>query len=71
MIQYHCKVMPLIPVPPNAFRPAPKVQSAVVRLTPHDSIPLPAENLKLFAQVVNISFQQRRKNFKKFPDRIR
>lgn len=64
MIQYHCKVMPLIPVPPNAFRPAPKVQSAVVRLTPHDSIPLPAENLKLFTQVVNISFQQRRKTLK-------
>ena len=64
MIQYHCKVMPLIPVPPSAFRPAPKVQSAVVRLTPHNSIPRPAENLKLFAQVVNSCFQQRRKTLK-------
>ena len=64
MIQYHCKVMPLIPVPPSAFRPAPKVQSAVVRLTPHSSISRPAENLKLFAQVVNSCFQQRRKTLK-------
>ena len=36
MIQYHCRVMPLIPVPPSSFNPAPKVQSAVVRLTPYD-----------------------------------
>ena len=34
MIQYHCRVTPLIPVPPSSFNPAPKVQSAVVRLTP-------------------------------------
>jgi len=64
MIQYHCNVMPLIPVPPSAFRPAPKVQSAVVRLTPHNSIPHRADNLKLFSQVVNASFQQRRKTLK-------
>ena len=64
MIQYHCRVMPLIPVPPSSFRPAPKVQSAVVRLTPHSSITLPADNLKLLSQVVNLSFQQRRKTLK-------
>lgn len=64
MIQYHCRVMPLIPVPPSAFRPAPKVQSAVVRLTPHTHISKSAENLKIFAKVVNISFQQRRKTLK-------
>lgn len=64
MIQYHCSVMPLIPVPPSAFRPAPKVQSAVVRLTPHNSIPHPTDNLKLFSQVVNACFQQRRKTLK-------
>ena len=64
MIQYHCRVMPLIPVPPSAFRPAPKVQSAVVRLTPHTHISKPADNLNLFSKVVNISFQQRRKTLK-------
>ena len=64
MTQYHCRVMPLIPVPPSSFRPAPKVQSAVVRLTPHRAISLPAENLNLFSQVVNLSFQQRRKTLK-------
>lgn len=61
MIQYHCRVMPMIPVPPSSFRPPPKVQSAVVRLTPHSAITLPAENLKLLSQVVNLGFQQRRK----------
>lgn len=64
MIQYHCRVIPLIPVPPSAFRPAPKVQSAVVRLTPHKEIPYSAKNPDLFAKVVNICFQQRRKTLK-------
>ena len=34
MIQYHFAVELLIEVPPTAFRPAPKVDSAVVRLLP-------------------------------------
>jgi len=64
MIQYHCRVMPLIPVPPTSFRPAPKVQSAVVRLTPHIELPYPADDHNLLRQVVNLSFQQRRKTLK-------
>ncbi|HEY6131399.1 MAG TPA: 16S rRNA (adenine(1518)-N(6)/adenine(1519)-N(6))-dimethyltransferase RsmA, partial [Halioglobus sp.] len=34
MTQFHCRVEHLLDVPPHAFRPPPKVQSAVVRLTP-------------------------------------
>jgi len=64
MIQYHCRVRPLIPVPPQAFDPAPKVQSAVVRLTPHAKIDCPTENLELFSKLVAICFQQRRKVLK-------
>ena len=64
MIQYHCQVMPIIPVPPESFRPAPKVQSAVVRLKPHRQKPFVAENEILFGQVVNLSFQQRRKTLR-------
>jgi len=37
MLQLRCTVEPLLKVPPGAFRPAPKVDSAVVRL-----VPLPA-----------------------------
>ena len=61
MIQYHCRVMPLIPVPPESFRPAPKVQSAVVRLKPHIEMPFKANNEKLLSQLVRQSFQMRRK----------
>lgn len=34
MAQYFCQVMPVLEVPPTAFKPAPKVDSAVVRLVP-------------------------------------
>jgi 16S rRNA (adenine1518-N6/adenine1519-N6)-dimethyltransferase len=64
MIQYHCRVMPLIPVPPTSFNPPPKVQSAVVRLTPYSELPYKADNLKLLSQIVSLCFQQRRKTLK-------
>ena len=60
MVQYHCRVMPLIPVPPESFRPAPNVQSAIVRIKPHRSKPCVAENEELLSQLVSHSFQQRR-----------
>ncbi|MGB2260872.1 MAG: ribosomal RNA small subunit methyltransferase A, partial [Porticoccaceae bacterium] len=64
MVQYHCRVMPLIPVPPESFRPAPKVQSAIVRLKPHRQKPCVAENEELLSQLVSHSFQQRRKTLR-------
>lgn len=64
MVQYHCRVMPLIPVPPEAFRPAPKVQSAIVRLKPHSEKPCIAEDEALLSQLVSHSFQQRRKTLR-------
>ena len=64
MIQYYCRVMPLIPVPPSSFKPAPKVQSAVVRLTPYDEPPHKAENPELLSKIVSLCFQQRRKTLK-------
>jgi len=64
MIQYHCRVMPLIPVPPESFRPAPKVQSAVVRLKPHKTMSCVAEDETLLSQIVSLCFQQRRKTLR-------
>jgi len=64
MIQYHCRVKPLIPVPPESFRPAPKVQSAVVRLKPHKTMPCVAEDETLLSQIVSLCFQQRRKTLR-------
>ena len=43
MAQYYCNVIPVLEVPPESFTPAPKVESAVVRLVPHEVIPYPAQ----------------------------
>jgi len=64
MIQYYCRVSPLIPVPPESFRPAPKVQSAVVRLKPHKTLPAVCHNEILLSQIVSQCFQQRRKTLR-------
>lgn len=64
MMQYHCQVRPLMTVPPQAFRPAPKVTSAVVQLIPHPSPPWIASDTDLFHRLVNICFQQRRKTLR-------
>ncbi|HSX62094.1 MAG TPA: 16S rRNA (adenine(1518)-N(6)/adenine(1519)-N(6))-dimethyltransferase RsmA [Tahibacter sp.] len=61
MLQLYCRVEPLLKVPPGAFNPPPKVDSAVVRLTPlprerrHDADPA------LVERVVRHAFGQRRK----------
>ncbi|CAH0532565.1 Ribosomal RNA small subunit methyltransferase A [Vibrio stylophorae] len=72
MAQYYCKVTPVLEVPPTAFKPAPKVDSAVVRLTPHAELPHPATNLKWLDRVCREGFGQRRKTvrncFKKLMD---
>lgn len=50
----------VLTLPPGAFRPPPKVQSAVVRLTFKPSI-LPAESAATFERMVRTMFMQRRK----------
>lgn len=64
MVQYHCRVQGLFPVPPQCFRPAPKVESAIVRLVPHASPPQPAQDEQLLERLVNVVFQQRRKTLR-------
>lgn len=63
MVQYHCHVEPLFVVPPSAFRPEPKVESAIVRLRPR-SRTTPVADPTFFAQMVNTCFQQRRKTLR-------
>ena len=63
MVQYHCHVEPLFAVPATAFKPAPKVESAIVRLRPRQRSTT-ALDPGLFATVVNLSFQQRRKTIR-------
>lgn len=64
MTQFHAKVIPMLIVPPSAFRPAPKVMSAVVRLQPND---LTDEDRALVPYLNNITttaFSARRKNIR-------
>jgi 16S rRNA (adenine1518-N6/adenine1519-N6)-dimethyltransferase len=61
MIQYYCHNDYLFFVPPTAFSPPPKVDSAVVRLTPYRELPHPAMDIHLFRQLVAQAFTQRRK----------
>ncbi len=61
MLQYHCRVRSLFTVAPGAFVPAPKVHSALVRLTPHDELPARARSYEVFSRIVSSAFAQRRK----------
>jgi len=61
MLQLRCAVEPLLKVPPGAFRPPPKVDSAVVRLTPLPARELPDVDFAIVANVVRAAFGQRRK----------
>jgi 16S rRNA (adenine1518-N6/adenine1519-N6)-dimethyltransferase len=64
MVQYYCAVEDLFAVPPTSFDPAPKVDSAIVRLTPHAQLPHVANNIKSLETLVNVAFQQRRKTLR-------
>lgn len=65
MTQYLCKVQPLFEVGSGAFRPAPKVDSAIVRLVPHKTLPHPAKDLATLQAVVRTAFNARRKTLRK------
>ncbi|PCJ93875.1 MAG: 16S rRNA (adenine(1518)-N(6)/adenine(1519)-N(6))-dimethyltransferase [Porticoccaceae bacterium] len=64
MVQYYCKVHPLFLVPPTAFRPAPKVESAIVQLRPYTKPPHVAKSLSTLSKLVRTCFQQRRKTIR-------
>ncbi len=64
MLQAYCEVTPLFVVPPGAFRPPPKVDSAVVRLVPRDPDSIGVQAPKRFTEVVRAAFGQRRKTLR-------
>lgn len=64
MAQYYCQVMPVLEVPPSAFKPAPKVDSAVVRLVPYNQLPYPAKDVYWLNRVTTQAFNQRRKTLR-------
>ncbi|MEM7210229.1 MAG: 16S rRNA (adenine(1518)-N(6)/adenine(1519)-N(6))-dimethyltransferase RsmA [Pseudomonadota bacterium] len=64
MMQYQCEVDWLFDVPPQAFTPPPKVDSAVVRLVPRRTPPADVGDLQAFERLVHQAFSQRRKTLR-------
>lgn len=64
MLQSRCQIEPLFDVGPGAFRPQPKVDSAVVRLRPKAADAIGIADRALFAAIVKAAFGQRRKTLR-------
>ena len=64
MLQYRFRMEKLLDVPPESFRPSPKVNSAIVRMIPLLTSDILVRDEKLFAQVVATAFGQRRKTLR-------
>ncbi|MGY8834817.1 MAG: 16S rRNA (adenine(1518)-N(6)/adenine(1519)-N(6))-dimethyltransferase RsmA [Pseudomonadales bacterium] len=64
MAQYFCRVDSLFEVPPEAFDPRPKVDSAIVRMAPYTELPHKALDFNHFEQLVKSAFSQRRKTLR-------
>jgi len=64
MAQYLCQVEKLFEVPPEAFTPQPRVQSAIVRLAPWPKSPWPPCDEARLRQVVQAAFGQRSKTLR-------
>lgn len=62
--QYYCQIIPVLEVPPTAFVPAPKVDSAVIKLIPHATSPYPKTDVKSLEKVTASAFGQRRKTLR-------
>lgn len=64
MTQFYCEAVPVLMVPPHAFKPAPKVDSAVIRLIPHKTPVVDVKEVKHLERVVSAAFNQRRKTLR-------
>lgn len=59
--QHRAEVEIIRIVPPGAFRPPPKVDSALVRVAPREESPLTAKEDAVFARLIEGAFRHRRK----------
>lgn len=64
MLQSRFYMEKLFEVPPQSFRPVPKVNSAIVRMIPLPPDKIPIQNSELFAEIVTAAFSQRRKTLR-------
>jgi 16S rRNA (adenine1518-N6/adenine1519-N6)-dimethyltransferase len=74
LVEAYCEAEPLFDVPPEAFRPVPKVWSTVVRLRVREQAVVESEVESLLWQTVSAGFAQRRKtifnNLRSAPARL-
>ena len=61
MLQYQCDSQYLLDVAPGCFKPPPRVNSAVIRLTPLDKPQHDVGDYQHFSKIVQTAFSQRRK----------
>jgi 16S rRNA (adenine1518-N6/adenine1519-N6)-dimethyltransferase len=61
MLQYRYVIDKQLDVPPEAFQPPPKVDSAIVRMIPYAPHELPAVDERVLGELVTAAFSQRRK----------
>ncbi|HXI92612.1 MAG TPA: 16S rRNA (adenine(1518)-N(6)/adenine(1519)-N(6))-dimethyltransferase RsmA [Blastocatellia bacterium] len=61
MVQYYCIATKLFEVPPSAFTPVPRVQSAVIKLTVRERPAVEVPDEARFFALVRAAFAQRRK----------
>jgi 16S rRNA (adenine1518-N6/adenine1519-N6)-dimethyltransferase len=64
MIQVYCRATALFTIRPGAFHPAPKVDSAFLRLTPYRPLPHLVDNPDFLSRLVAQAFAQRRKTLR-------
>ena len=62
--QYYCQIIPVLEVPPTSFKPAPKVDSAVVKLIPYKQKPYLVNDIKVLSRITTEAFNQRRKTIR-------
>ncbi|MDT8281926.1 MAG: rRNA adenine dimethyltransferase family protein, partial [Gammaproteobacteria bacterium] len=64
MLQTFCDTQSLFEVPPYAFQPAPKVNSAILRLYPKTQFENTINDFSLYEKLIRQAFSQRRKTLK-------
>jgi 16S rRNA (adenine1518-N6/adenine1519-N6)-dimethyltransferase len=64
MLQYRFRMEAVLAVPAGAFHPAPRVESAVVRMVPFAPLPHPARDEQVLGRIVAAAFARRRKTLR-------
>lgn len=65
LTQYHYNVYPILEISKYAFLPTPKVESIMIKFTPHNRhTAYPIIDTKLLSQITRLAFHQRRKIIK-------